>query len=437
MRKFHALAAALAAALAPSIATAQPVAILAGAVDSGDTAWMLVAAALVMLMAAPGMMLFQAGRLRAGNVLSTMLQAGAAMAAVSLLWVVAGHTIAFGDSASGWIGSGNLWMLIGTGDLLHGDSSITERTFALFQMASAAIAAVVMTGAWAGRGRLGWSVAFAGLWSLAVYAPIAHWIWGDGWLATTMGTLDQSGGLVVHAAAGVSALVAGLLVGKRRGFPGRPQAPHSAPLALAGAALLWVGSFGFSGGAALSATDAAAGAIINTHLAACAAALVWLLAERIRRGKPTSLGFATGAVAGLATISSVAGFVSPGAAILVGVIGALASFAMTGLLRNRLEIDDTLDVFAVHATGGITGALRLAAFLSPATGGIGYADGVGAGSQIAAQLVGAFAVTVWAALGSTLIALLVNLALPMRVGEEDEDAGLDQAIHGERAWHLD
>lgn len=437
MRKFHALAGALTAAALPSAATAQPVAIVEGAIDSGDTAWVLVAAALVLLMAAPGMMLFHGGRLRRGNVLSTMLQAGAAMAVVSLLWIVAGHTIAFGDPTNGWFGSGNLWMLIGTANLLHGDSSITERTFALFQMAMAAIAAVVMTGAWADRGRLGWAVGFAGLWSLAVYAPIAHWIWGDGWLATTMGTLDQSGGLVVHAAAGVSALVAGLLIGKRRGFPDLPQAPHSPALALAGAAMIWVGWFGFSGGAVLSATDEAASAMINTHLAACAAALTWLLAERIRRGRPTSLGFATGAVAGLATASSLSGLVSPGAAILVGMIGALASFAVAGLLRNRLGIDDTLDVFAVHATGGITGALLLAIFMSPATGGIGHADGAGIASQFAAQLVGAFAVTVWAALGSTLIALLVNLALPMRVGEDDEDTGLDHAIHGERAWRLD
>lgn len=437
MRKFHALAGGVAGVALPSIAAAQPVSIVEGAVDSGDTAWMLAATALVLLMAAPGMIVFQGGRLRFGNVLSTMLQASAVMAAVSLLWVVAGHTIAFGDATNGWIGSGNLWMLIGTDNLLHGDSSITERTFALYQMAMVAIAAVVMTGAWAERGRLGWAIGFSGLWSLVVYAPIAHWIWGEGWLAATMGTLDQSGGLVVHAAAGVSALVAGLLIGKRRGFPDRMQAPHSSVLALAGAAMIWVGWFGFSGGAVLSATDEAAGAIINTHLAACAAALIWLIAERIRRGRPTSHGFATGAVAGLATVSSVAGLVSPGAAIFVGVIGALASFAMTGLLRHRLEIDDTLDVFAVHATGGITGALLLAIFVSPATGGIGYAEGAGIGSQVAAQLVGVFAVTVWAALGSTLVALLVNLALPMRVGEEDEDAGLDQAIHGERAWRLD
>lgn len=433
MRKFKALAGALAAIAMPTLAAAQPAILTEGVVDTGDTAWMLAASALVLLIAAPGLMLYNGGRLQKGSVLSAMIQAGAILACVSVLWIVAGHTIAFGDPQNGWIGSGNLWMLIGTGDLLHADSGVTERTFALFQMAVAVIPPVLMTATWAGRARFGWVLGFAGLWSLAVYAPVAHWIWGGGWLAETMGTLDYAGGLVVHTTAGVSAVVAALLIGKRRGFPERTEFAHSPAIALAGAGLLWAGWFGLSGGAALAAGDEAAGAIINTHLAACTAALTWLLVQRITGAKPTALGFASGAVAGLATISPAAGFISPGAAILAGAIGALGSFAMARLVRRRLQIDDTLDVFAVHAGGGITGALLLAVFLSPAAGGLGYDEDAGLASQLAAQLIGIFAVVAWSALATTLIALLVGLAVPMRVGEDDEDAGLDVSSHGEPA----
>lgn len=440
MRILNSLGLGLAATLAPAAAHAQAAgesAVVEGALNSGDTAWVMISAALVLLMTMPGLTLFYGGLVRAKNFLSVMVQVGAIASIVSILWIVGGHTLAFGDVSSGWIGGGNLWMLLGTENVLRGDYDITERTFALFQMTFAAITPALMVGAWVDRARFGWVVGFSALWSLIVYAPVAHWVWGGGWLATSMGTLDFAGGIVVHTTAGVSALVAALLLGKRQGFPKTLMLPHSPSLTMAGAALLWVGWFGFNGGSALAANDDATGAIINTHLGASTAALVWILIERIKVGKPTSVGFATGAIAGLATVTPAAGFISAGGAILLGAIGALACFPMIQIVKQKLEIDDSLDVFAVHGIGGITGSLLLAVFMSPVFGGAGYAEGSGMVSQIAGQAVGVFTVAVWSALATTLIALLVGLAFPMRVGEDDEREGLDLASHGERAWEMD
>ena len=437
MRKFQALGLGLLAALAPATGHAQPSDVVEGALNSGDTAWVLISAALVLLMTMPGLTLFYGGLVRAKNFLSVMVQVGAIASIVSILWIVLGHTMAFGDVGNGWIGGGNLWMLLDTENVLRGDYDISERTFALFQMTFAAITPALMVGAWVDRARFGWVVGFSALWSLIVYAPVAHWVWGGGWLASRMGTLDFAGGIVVHTTAGVSALVAAVLLGKRQGFPKTLMLPHSPSLTMAGAALLWVGWFGFNGGSALAANDSASSAIINTHLGASTAALIWILLERIKVGKPTSVGFATGAIAGLATVTPAAGFISPGGAILIGVIGALACFPMIQIVKQKLRIDDSLDVFAVHGIGGITGSLLLAVFMSPTLGGAGYAEGSGMLSQLAAQAVGVFSVAVWSALATTLIALLVGLAFPMRVGEDDEREGLDLASHGERAWDMD
>ena len=440
MRKFNAICLAAVAALAPQLALAQPAAqpaeVVAGALNSGDTAWVLVSTALVMLMTMPGLTLFYGGLVRAKNFLSVMVQVGAIASVASLLWIMFGYSLAFSGGENGWIGNFDLWMLNNTIDVLHGETDISVRTNALFQMTFAAITPALMVGAWVDRARFGWVVGFCALWGLLVYVPVAHWVWGNGWLAA-MGTLDFAGGIVVHTTAGVSALVAAALVGKRQGFPRQLMLPHSPSLTMAGAALLWMGWFGFNGGSALSASDDAASAIINTHLGASMAALVWLLIERIKVGKPTSVGFATGAIAGLATITPAAGFVSPGAAIVIGMVGALVCFPMIQLVKKKLEIDDSLDVFAVHGIGGITGSILLALFLDPAIGGAGYAEGATMLSQFAAQGIGVFAVAVWSALATTLIALLVSLAFPMRVSEDDEREGLDLASHGERAWEMD
>jgi Amt family ammonium transporter len=434
MRKSCALALAAVAAALPSLALAQGGAI-AGP-DSGDTAWVLTSSALVMLMTLPGLGLFYGGLVRAKNFLSVLVQCGAIAAVASLLWIVTGYTLAFGDVTSGWLGSGNAWMLITLGEVRAG-TTVPESAFALFQLAFAAITPALMAGAWVDRARFGWVVGFCALWGLVVYAPVAHWVWGGGWLATRLGTLDFAGGIVVHTTAGVSALVAALLLGRRDGFPKTLMLPHSPALTMAGAALLWVGWFGFNGGSALAAGDGAAAAIINTHAAACAAAMAWLAIERLSVGKPTSVGFATGAVAGLATVTPAAGYISPGAAVVFGLVAAGFCYPMIQLVKQRLTIDDSLDVFAVHGIGGISGSVLLAVFLSQDLGGNGYAEGMSMGSQLLAQLAGVGAVALWSAIGSAILAVMVSIVLPMRVGEDAEREGLDITSHGERAWEFD
>ena len=434
MRKWSAAFAAATLFALPAVAHAQQT--VADAADSGDTAWILTASAFVMLMCAPGLTLFYGGLVRAKNFLSVLVQVGAIAAIASLLWIVCGYTMAFGHVTNGWLGAGNAWMLIDLGNVRE-NTAIPESAFALYQMTFAAITPALMAGAWVDRARFGWVVGFCALWLVLVYAPVAHWVWGGGWLATKMGTLDFAGGIVVHTTAGVSALVAAILLGQRKGFPKTLMLPHSPALTMAGAALLWMGWFGFNGGSALAANDDAASAIINTHVAASAAALVWLLIERFTVGKPTSVGFATGAVAGLATVTPAAGFISPGAAILFGIAAAVICYAMIQLVKQRLKIDDSLDVFAVHGMGGIIGSLMLGVFLSPALGGTGYAEGKTMVSQLAAQVVGVGVVAVWSAIASAVIAVVVSLVFPMRVSEDEEREGLDITSHGERAWEFD
>ncbi|MCC6828740.1 MAG: ammonium transporter [Novosphingobium sp.] len=408
--------------------------------DTGDTAWVLVSSALVLLMAMPGVALFYGGLVRAKNFLSVLVQCGAIAAMASLLWIITGYTLAFGTVGSGWLsgwlGGGNAWMLINLGNLREG-LTIPESTFALFQMTFAAITPALMAGAWADRARFGWVMGFCALWSLIVYAPVAHWLWGGGWLTTRLGALDFAGGIVVHTTAGVSALVVAVLLGRRQGFPRTMMLPHSPSLTMVGAALLWVGWFGFNGGSALTANDDAASAIINTHAAACAAALAWLAIERFTVGKPTSIGFATGAIAGLATVTPAAGFISPGAAILFGLIASGICYPMIQFVKHKLEIDDSLDVFAVHGVGGMVGSVLLAVFLAPALGGTGYAEGMGLGSQLTAQLGAIGVVAAWSAIASAMIAVIVSTLMPMRVSEDAEREGLDIASHGERAWEFD
>ena len=428
-----ALAGALLASSTPALAQT----VTEATIDTGDTAWILTSSALVLLMTMPGLALFYGGLVRAKNFLSVLVQVGAIAAVASTLWIIAGYTLAFGDVTNGWLGAGNAWMLIGTEGLMRGELTISERTFALFQLTFAAITPALMAGAWVDRARFGWVMGFCALWSLLVYAPVAHWVWGNGWLATSMGTLDFAGGIVVHTTAGVSALVAALLLGRRQGFPKTLMLPHSPSLTMAGAALLWVGWFGFNGGSALAANDDAASAILNTHVAACVAALVWLLIERFSVGKPTSVGFATGAIAGLATVTPAAGFISPGAAMLFGAVAAVVCYPMIQVVKKKLQIDDSLDVFAVHGVGGMIGSLMLAVFMAPALGGAGYAEGVGMVNQLAAQAVGVGVVALYSAIASAVIAVVVSLAFPMRVSEDAEREGLDITSHGERAWELD
>lgn len=423
------------AASAPAWAQDAIAAANADVANSGDTAWVLTATALVLLMTLPGLALFYGGLVRSKNFLSVLMQCMAVAGICSVLWVVVGYTLAFGPVSNGVLGSGLNWMFLNLGNIREG-LTIPESSFAMFQMTFAVITPALMIGAWVERARFGWVVAFSALWMLIVYAPVAHWVWGGGWLSG-LGTLDFAGGIVVHTTAGVSALVAALMIGQRLGWPKTLMLPHSPSLTVAGAGLLWVGWFGFNGGSALTATDDAAAAIINTHVGASVAAMVWILIEKITVGKATAVGIATGAIAGLATITPAAGFVSPGAAIIIGIAAGVVCYFAVGLVKNSFGIDDSLDVFAVHGVGGMLGSLLLAIFLSESLGGTGYGDDGSMMGQLVAQLIGVIVVAAWSAVATFIIGFGISFVLPMRVSEEDERQGLDLASHGERAWDLD
>ena len=404
--------------------------------DSGDTAWVLTASALALLMTLPGLALFFGGRVRSKNFLSVLVQCGTIAATVSTLWIVMGYSLAFSSDGGNWIGSLQNFMFNNM-FAMREEQTIGELVFGLFQMSFAIIAPALIVGAWVERARFGWVVAFSALWSLIVYVPVTRWIWGGGFLAD-QGVIDFAGGIVVHTTAGVSALVVAVMMGKRIGFPKTLMLPHSPPLTFAGAGLLWVGWFGFNGGSALAANDVgAASAIIVTHISASVAAMVWMLIERIKVGKSSAVGFATGAVAGLATITPAAGVVGPGGAILMGLAAALVCFFAVGLVKKKLQIDDSLNVFAVHGVGGMMGSLLLAIFASQKFGGAGYAEGAGMASQLWIQLKAVGIVAVWSAVATLIIGYMVAMVIPMRVSEDEERDGLDLSSHGERAWDLD
>lgn len=429
------LAAATALVALPHVAWAQEMTNRAQS-ETGDTGWILTATALVLLMTLPGLGLFYGGLVRAKNFLSVLLQVAAVAGIASVLWVAIGYTLAFGNSTGGWIGDGSRWMMIDLANLSPIATTLPESTFAMFQLTFAAITPALMVGAWVDRARFGWVIAFTAIWGLLVYAPVAHWVWGGGWMGD-LGVLDFAGGIVVHTTAGVSALVVALLLGKRQGFPGSSLLPHAPGMTMLGAMLLWVGWFGFNGGSALTATDDASMAIINTHVAAATAALVWVLVEKIAFGKATTVGFATGAIAGLATVTPAAGFISPGAAMLFGILAAVICYYAIRLVKNKLAIDDSLDVFAVHGVGGMLGTLLLGVFLSADLGGTGYDEGVTMAGMVGVQALAIAVAAVFSAIVTALIAIGVSLFIPMRVTEDEEVEGLDQTSHGERAWQLD
>ena len=404
--------------------------------DSGDSAWILTSSALVLLMTLPGLALFYGGLVRAKNFLSVLVQCGAIAALASVIWIAVGYSLSFSVNGNSYIGSPENFMFNGLLDSVREDQTIGELAIALFQMTFAIITPALIVGAWVERARFGWVVAFSALCSLLVYIPVTRWVWGGGFLAE-QGVIDFAGGIVVHTTAGISALVVALMLGKRIGFPKTLMLPHSPALTVAGAGLLWVGWFGFNGGSALAANDAAASAIINTHVAASVAALVWILIERFKVGKSTAVGFATGAVAGLATITPAAGTVGPGGAIIIGLLAGLVCFWCVGLVKSTLKIDDSLDVFAVHGVGGMLGSLLLAIFASESFGGVGYAEGAGMASQLWVQLKGVAIVAVYSAVVTLIIGYMVSMVLPMRVSEDQERDGLDISSHGERAWDLD
>ncbi len=401
--------------------------------DSGDTAWVLTASALVLMMTLPGLALFYGGLVRARNVLSVIMHCFIIACGVSLIWAIFGYSLAFSGEGALLGNTGKLF-LAGLDDLRDG-LTIPESTFALYQMTFAIITPALMIGAFVERIRFGWMVAFTMLWTILVYIPVAHWVWGGGWLQQG-GTLDFAGGIVVHTTAGIAALILAWMIKPRKGFNKTLLPPHSPALTMTGAGLLWVGWYGFNGGSALAAGDSASSAIMNTHLAACAAAISWLVVERIKIGKPTSIGIVTGAIAGLATVTPAAGYIGPMGAIILGVLGGIICFYAVLLIKQKLHIDDSLDVFAVHGVGGIMGSLIMPVFILEGLGGPGFEQG-GLVQQLVGQLIGVGATIIWTALWTVGIAFILTYVVPMRVDEEAEHDGLDLASHGERGWDLD
>ena len=405
-------------------------------ISGGDTAWLLTSTALVLFMTLPGLALFYAGLVRARNVLSVIMHCFAVACVASLVWLVLGYSLAFGDGggAQDWIGGTAKALLAGVGvDTLFG--TVPESVFFMFQMTFAIITPALIVGAFPERVRFRAVVLFSLAWLLLVYAPVCHWVWGGGWLAK-MGVRDFAGGIVVHTTAGVSALVSALMLGSRRGFPTDLRPPHSPGMVATGACMLWVGWFGFNAGSALAANGSAGMAMLVTHISAATAALVWAGIEWLRYGKSSVVGIVTGMVAGLASITPASGFVGPLGALIIGAVSGVLCQWLTSVIKQRLRIDDSLDVFAVHGGGGILGSLLVAPLALPALGGLGLAEGLDVGGQFGVQALAIGVTAVWSAAGTWVILLAVRAVAGLRVSEEDEIEGLDIVAHGERGYDL-
>jgi len=405
--------------------------------NGANTAWILTSTALVLFMTLPGLALFYAGLVQAKNVLSVMMQCFAICCLASILWLVGVYSLAFSDGggANAIIGGLDRVFMAGVGwDTLSGD--IPEPVFFMFQMTFAIITPALIVGAYPERVKFSAVLMFTGLWLFVVYAPVAHWVWGGGWLAD-LGVLDFAGGLVVHATAGTSALVFARALGPRTGFPQSLHPPHSPGLVMIGAAMLWVGWFGFNAGSALAADTNAGMAMMVTHISAATASLVWMAIEWIKFGKPSLVGMVTGMVAGLATITPASGFVGPVGGVALGLAGGLACYKAVECVKHYMKIDDSLDVFAVHGVGGIIGTLLAAIFASLVLGGIGLAEGRGVFHQFGVQLLGVAATVLWSALASILIIKVTAAACGgLRVTGDEETEGLDYTSHGESGYSL-
>lgn len=424
LRQWGSRAALTGAMLAPSAAFAQEATEVA-VINSGDTAWILTATALVLFMSLPGLALFYGGLVRSKNYLSVLMKVYAIAALASIVWVIAGYSIAFGETNGYWGGLANL----GLGNLTRGavSGTIPESVFLSFQMTFAIITPALIVGAFVERVKFLPVMIFTAAWLLVVYAPVTNWIWGGGWLAQS-GVVDFAGGLVVHATAGISALVYVLMLGKRKGFPHEISPPHRPGIVMIGAAMLWVGWFGFNGGSQLAADGGAGYALLVTHIAASMGTLSWIVMEAIQNKKPTLVGAATGTIAGLATVTPAAGVLGPQGAILMGLAGGLVCYFAVSLIRVKLKVDDSLDVFAVHGVGGMLGILLLPFLSAAALGGTGDGD-------FMVQLIGTLAVVAWSAVASAIILGLLKVTLGLRVDDQAEIEGLDSSLHGESAYN--
>jgi len=406
--------------------------------NGANTAWILTSTALVLFMTIPGLAMFYAGLVRSKNVLSVFMQCFAITCVSSILWFVVGYSLAFGEG-NAWIGDFSKIMFSGIDrGTLSGD--IPESLFAMFQMTFAIITPALIIGGFAERMKFSAMLIFSGIWLLAVYVPVTHWVWGGGWLGS-MGVYDFAGGIVVHITAGVAALVTAIVLGPRKGFPSTAMPPHNLTMTIAGAGMLWVGWFGFNGGSALAANGDAAMAIVVTHISASMGAFTWMVIEWKKFGKPSALGAVTGMVAGLGTITPASGFVGPGGALVIGLLAGIVCFSATQYIKRVLKIDDSLDVFPVHGVGGILGSLTVAVFASTQLGvfsGYGFADGISSiAGQFSVQAIGVVAVIGFTAVATFIILKLVGvLTGGLRVDEEHEQQGLDVVSHEETGYNL-
>lgn len=404
--------------------------------NGANTAWILTSTALVLFMTLPGLALFYGGLVRSKNVLSVLMQCFAIAGIVSVLWLVAGYSIAFAEG-NAYFGSLSKFMLSGVLEgSMNGD--IPESLFALFQMTFAIITPALIVGGFAERMKFSAVLLFSAIWLIVVYAPITHWVWGGGWLQE-IGLLDFAGGTVVHITAGVGALVAAIVVGPRKDFLTMPMPPHNMTMVITGAGMLWVGWFGFNGGSALAANGDAAMAMLVTHISAATAAIVWMFYEWVKFGKPTALGAVTGMVAGLGTITPASGFVGPAGALVIGILAGLICFNAVILIKQKFKIDDSLDVFPVHGVGGVLGTMLAGVFASSELGifsGQGLAEGMTIASQLNVQFIGVVATFAYTAIATYVILKIVGMITGLRVSKEEELEGLDVTSHEEVGYNM-
>lgn len=410
---------------------AAPVAEAADALSSADTAWMLTATVLVLFMTLPGLALFYGGLVRSQNVLSVLMHCFAIACLASVLWVAVLYSLAFAEGCAWYGGLQNLGLRAVTIDSMSG--TIPETLFVMFQMTFAIITPGLIVGAFVERMKFSAVLLFTALWLVLVYAPVTHWVWGGGWLQE-MGVIDLAGGIVVHATAGISALLLAKFVGPRDGFPKKLHVPHNPGMVMIGASMLWVGWFGFNAGSQVAANEAAGMTMLVTHISAAVASLTWMAIEWIKNGKPGLVGIVTGMVAGLATITPASGNVGPLGAVCIGFLAGFVCYFMCGIVKQSMKIDDTLDVFAVHGVGGIMGTLLVAVFGTAALGGSGVDDMAG---QLLTQVIALGAVIAWSALATIVIIYVCKAITGLRVSPEAETTGLDQAEHGETAYHFE
>ena len=402
--------------------------------DSGDTAWMLTSTALVLFMAIPGLSLFYAGMVRTKNALSVMVQCFAIACLVTVLWTLYLYSLVFGDDVGGLVGNlDNIFMRGVDTETLSG--TIPESVFSMFQLTFAIITPALMVGAFAERMKFSALLWFMGLWVTLVYAPIAHWVWGGGWLGK-FGVLDFAGGTVVHINAGIAGLIAALVMGKRSGYPGTPMKPSNLVLTVVGAAMLWVGWFGFNAGSELSADGTAGMAMAVTQIAAATAALTWMFSEWVSHGKPSALGMVSGAVAGLVAITPASGFVGPMGALVIGIAAGYGCYLVVVKVKRRLGYDDSLDVFGVHAVGGTIGAMLTGVFVAAGLGGAGLGEGITMIAQVGKQFVGVVVTIVYCGLVSFVVLKGLDMTIGLRVMDEEEELGLDLVSHDEQAYNI-